>query len=141
MTYHDCQGQTCRKVLLGSVSRLFTENMLYVGLSRAPSLESVCLSDDFAQRFIQAHPQALDFFVAIESAQGEAPRDEASSEAPRGEAPSEAPRDEAPSEAPSEAPRGEATSVTSVPREEERSAYPVFVPRKRNHGLDILLPE
>lgn len=47
MTYHDCQGQTCERIFLGGASRLFSASMLYVGLSRAPSLESVALSDDF----------------------------------------------------------------------------------------------
>jgi hypothetical protein len=47
MTYHDCQGQTCQKVLLGNISRLFSTNMLYVGLSRAPSPDCIVLSDDF----------------------------------------------------------------------------------------------
>jgi hypothetical protein len=47
MTYHDCQGQTCQRVLLGNISRLFSTNMLYVGLSRAPSPDCIVLSDDF----------------------------------------------------------------------------------------------
>jgi hypothetical protein len=66
MTYHDCQGQTCNKVLLGNVSRLFSENMLYVGLSRAPALENVALSDDFQEWHIKQHKDALEFFDMID---------------------------------------------------------------------------
>jgi hypothetical protein len=62
MTYHDCQGQTCRKVLLGNISRLFSTNMLYVGLSRAPSLDCVVLSDDFSQHHIKQDEDAISFF-------------------------------------------------------------------------------
>lgn len=69
ITYHDCQGQTCQKVVLGGISRLFSANMLYVGLSRAPTLEAVVLSDDFKEWHIKAHPHALDFFDQIHGAE------------------------------------------------------------------------
>ena len=65
MTYHDCQGQTCRKVLLGNISRLFSTNMLYVGLSRAPSLDCVVLSDDFSQHHIKQDEDAISFFQQL----------------------------------------------------------------------------
>lgn len=55
--------------MLGNVSRLFCENMLYVGLSRAPSLDSVALSDDFKASDIKQHEVALDFFRMLEQAE------------------------------------------------------------------------
>lgn len=67
ITYHDSQGQTCERVYLGNVAKLFTDNMLYVGLSRAPTLESVALCNNFCAKYIKAHPSAVNFFQTIET--------------------------------------------------------------------------
>lgn len=64
LSVHRSQGMTLEAVEM-SLGRVFEYGQCYVALSRAKSLEGLCLLDRFDSRVVRAHPKVKEFYEAM----------------------------------------------------------------------------